>query len=63
MEARRYTVAAFVFPLFAVGPSLPPPTGLDPPRVETAADPVVEPEVQPPEEPCDDAAESGPTVL
>ena len=52
---RRLTFAAFVFPaIFAVGPSLPPPSGPREPVVE-------ETKVQPPDEPCDDAHETDAT--
>jgi hypothetical protein len=52
MEARRFTLSAFVFPaILAVGPFLPPPTTPDP----APAEPAAEPEVQPPAEPCDES--------
>ena len=64
MEVRRYTLSALVFPaILAVGPSLPPPNLPNPPslpsstetlRVEPAFEPPAEPEVHPPEDPCDE---------
>lgn len=64
MEVRRYTLFALVFPaILAVGPLLPPPNLPDPsslpsstetPRLEPAFEAPAEPEVQPPEEPCDE---------
>ena len=68
----RHTLYALVFPaILAVGPSLPPPnlpgspglpTSVETPRIERELEATAEPEVEPPEKPCDGSRDE-PAIL